>query len=59
MGKLTLVQRHPGWGFWKYYYRLRKDGRKVNHKRWWRLYQTQRLQLGRRRPRRRLPERVK
>jgi putative transposase len=55
---LALVQRHPGWGFWKYYYRLRKDGLTVNHKRLWRLYQAQRLQLGRRRPQRRLPARV-
>ncbi|GAA4389649.1 hypothetical protein GCM10023186_37120 [Hymenobacter koreensis] len=50
---LALVARHPGWGFWKYYYRLRKDGLVVNHKRVWRLYQAQHLQRGRRRPRRR------
>lgn len=56
---LALVRRHPGWGFWKYYYRLRKDGMAVNHKRLWRLYQAQRLQLGQRRKKRRLPERVK
>jgi len=56
---LALVKRHPGWGFWKYYYRLRKDGVVVNHKRLWRLYRTQRLQVGRRRKKRRVPARVK
>jgi putative transposase len=56
---LALLTRHPGWGFWKYYYRLRKDGVLVNHKRLWRLYQTQGLQVGRRRPKRRLPQRVR
>ena len=56
---LALVGRHPGWGFWKYYYRLPKHGLVVNHKRLWRLYQTERLQVGRRRKKRRLPERVK
>ena len=55
----ALVQRHPGWGFWKYYYRLRKDGLLVNHKRLWRLYQAHKLQLKRRRKKRRLPARVK
>lgn len=55
---LALVKRHPGWGFWKYHHRLRKDGLLVNHKRLWRLYQAQRLQLSRRRKKRRLPERV-
>jgi len=33
----ALVQRHGGWGFWKYYYRLRKLGVVVNHKRLWRI----------------------
>lgn len=56
---LALVARHPGWGFGKYYYRLRKDGLLLNHKRLWRLYQAQRLQVGRRRKKRRLPDRVK
>lgn len=51
-----LVERHPGWGFWKYYHRLRKDGVRVNHKRLWRLYQQAGLQLPQRR-KRALPER--
>jgi len=55
----ALVKRHGGWGFWKYHYRLRKKGTVVNHKRLWRIYQALRLQLGQRRKKRRLPERVK
>ncbi|MGI4872188.1 MAG: IS3 family transposase [Janthinobacterium lividum] len=53
-----LVKRHGGWGFWKYYYRLRKQQVVVNHKRLWRLYQAL-SQLGKRRHKKRLPERVK
>ena len=56
---VALAKRHPGWGFWKYHHRLRKDGLLVNHKRLWRLYQAQGLQLSWRRKKRRLPERVK
>nr|WP_262898328.1 IS3 family transposase [Hymenobacter siberiensis] len=41
----ALVQRHGGWGFWKYYYRLRKLRVVVNHKRVWRIYQLLNLQL--------------
>ena len=55
----ALVGRHPGWGFWKYHHRLRKNGLVVNHKRLWRIYRTLRLQLSRRRRKRRLPERVR
>lgn len=55
----ALVKRHSGWGFWKYYYRLRKQGVLVNHKRLWRIYQALSLQLGKRRKKKRLPERVK
>lgn len=55
----ALVKRHRGWGFWKYYHRLRKDGEVVNHKRLWRLYVAQRLQVGQRPRKQRLPERVR
>jgi len=55
----ALVKRHGGWGFWKYYYRLRKLRIVVNHKRLWRIYQLMRLQLGKRRKKKRLPERIK
>ena len=51
----ALVGRYPGWGFWKYHHRLRKNGLVVNHKRLWRIYQALRLQLGKRRFLRRLP----
>ena len=36
----ALVERHRGWGFWKYHHRLRKNGVLVNHKRLWRRYQA-------------------
>ena len=42
----ALVARHPGWGFWKYHYRLRENGLVISHKRLWRLYQALGLQLG-------------
>lgn len=55
----ALVKRHGGWGFWHYHYRLRKLGVVVNHKRVWRIYRLLRLQVGKRRKKKRLPERVK
>ena len=55
----ALVRRPGGWGFWTYYHRLRQLGVAVNHKRVWRIYQVLRLQLGKRRKKKRLPERVK
>ena len=55
----ALVARHPGWGFWKYHYRLRENGLVISHKRLWRLYQALGLQLGKRRKKRRLPARLK
>ena len=55
----AVVARHPGWGFWKYHHRLRKNGRVINHKRLWRIYRTLGLQLGKRRKRPRLPARLK
>ena len=55
----ALVKRHGGRGFWKYYHRLRKLGVAVNHKRVWRIYQVLGLQLGKRRKKKRLTERMK
>ena len=55
----ALVERHRGWGFWKYHHRLRKNGVLVHHKRLWRPYQALGLQLGKRRKKRRLPDRLK
>jgi len=55
----ALVERHRGGGGWKHHHRLRKNGVLVNHKRRWRLYQALGLQLGKRRKKRRLPDRLK
>ena len=55
----ALVKRHRSWGFWKYYYRLRKLGVVVNHKLLWRIYQLMSLRLGKCRKKKRLLERVK
>jgi len=50
--------RHPSWGFWKIYYRLRKNGLAINHKRLWRVYCQLQLNLPRKK-KKRLPERIK
>ena len=53
-----LTQSHPREGFWKYYYRLRNRGKKINHKRLHRVYKEMKLPL-RRKVKKRLPARVK
>lgn len=53
-----LTQSHPREGFWKYYYRLRNRGEKINHKRLHRIYKEMKLPL-RRKVKKRLPARVK
>lgn len=53
-----LVAKHPSIGFWKCYYRLRRQGFACNHKRLYRVYTMLRLNA-RRRAKRRLPQRVK
>jgi putative transposase len=53
-----LVEKHPSIGFWKCYYRLRRKGLTCNHKRLYRVYTALRLNI-RRRPKRRIPQRVK
>lgn len=55
---LKLTQNHPREGFWKYYYRLRNRGKKINHKRLHRIYKEMKLPL-RRKVKKRLPARVK
>jgi putative transposase len=42
-----LAHRHPSWGFCKIYYRLRKDGLAINHKRLWGVSCHLRLNLPR------------
>ena len=54
----ALVARHPAIGFWQCYYRLRNRGQQWNHKRVRRVYRAMNLNI-RRRPKKRLPQRVK
>ena len=53
-----LVARHPTIGFWKCYYRLRRNGILCNHKRLYRVYTMLRLNV-RRKVKRRIPQRIK
>jgi putative transposase len=53
-----LVEKHPTIGFWKCYYRLRRNGYGCNHKKLYRVYTLLRLNV-RRRAKRRLPQRIK
>ncbi len=53
-----LTQKHPNIGFWSCYYRLRNRGERINHKRLRRIYRAMNLHI-RRRPKRRLPDRIK
>ena len=53
-----LVEKHPTIGFWKCYYRLRRNGYGCNHKRLYRVYTLLKLNV-RRKARRRLPQRIK
>jgi putative transposase len=54
----AIVERHPRWGFWKCYYRLRLDGHRWNHKRVHRVYCELRLNVPRR-AKRRVPPRIR
>lgn len=53
-----LVAKHPSIGFWKCYYRLRRQSLVCNHKRLYRVYTMLHLNV-RRRAKRRLPQRIK
>ena len=54
----ALVSKHPAIGFWKCYYRLRRQGINCNHKRLYRVYTMMKLNV-RRRVKRRIPQRIK
>jgi putative transposase len=43
-----FAHKHPRWGFRKAYQRLRRTGRRINHKRVQRLWREERLLVGRR-----------
>ena len=53
----TLSQQHPGYGFWKLYYKLRAQGYPYNHKRVYSVYTKLKLNIGRR-VKKRLPKRI-
>ena len=52
----TLIEKHPRWGFWMCYDRLRLTGHRWNHKRVYRVYTAMKLNLPLRK-KRRLPAR--
>jgi len=54
----SLVSKHPAIGFWSCHYRLRNKGCTWNHKRIRRVYRKLNLNI-RRKPKKRLPERIK
>jgi putative transposase len=54
----TIADKHPGYGFWKLYHVLRREGFTWNHKRVYRVYTSLKMNL-RRRARKRLPKRIK
>ena len=54
----ALTEKHVSIGFWQSYYRIRKSGETINHKKLYRIYTSLKLNI-RRRSKKRLPARVK
>jgi putative transposase len=54
----AITDKHPSIGFWQSYHRFRNRGEQWNHKRVRRVYRAMNLNV-RRRPKKRLPARVK
>lgn len=42
-----LAQKHPTYGFWKMFHRLRNQGYQWNHKKVYRIYKTLNLNIKR------------
>lgn len=55
---LDMSDKHPGYGFWKIYHRLRSEGLLCNHKRMYRVYCELKLNINRKQ-KKRLPSRMK
>jgi len=53
----TMAEKRPTEGFWKMYYRIRKEGLQWNHKRIHRVYKLLKLNI-KRKGKRRLPARI-
>lgn len=54
-----LAEANPSYGFRKCYAMLRRKGSSYNHKKVYRVYKLLKLNIGRKKGKRRLPERVK
>jgi putative transposase len=54
----SMVEKHPGLGFWKLYHMLRQQGFGWNHKRVYRVYKQMHLNI-KRKAKKRLPARIR